>query len=159
MHRWWPSTSISIALTQPPAVLCQVWGCRHAQHLPDRLQGRSGHPLPLGNRPRCLPSAPWRLQRLSLCWLPQHTEVKQIELLFKLAGYSFDHCPFKTLCVLTGKMHATFQPPPPARGAVMPLANAYTHWALLSWKVVTEACPLSRMISALLGLSLTDVSS
>lgn len=87
----------------------------------------SGHPLPLGNRPWCLPAAPQRLQHLSLCWLPQHTEVKQIELLFKLAGYSFDRCPFQTLCVLTGKMHATFQPPPPARGAVMPLANAYTH--------------------------------
>lgn len=95
---------------------------------------------------------------MSLRWLPQRREVKQIELLLKLAGYSFDRCPFETLCVLAGKMHATFQPPPPARGAVMPLANACARRALLSWKVI-EACPLSRTISASLGLSLTDVNS
>lgn len=96
---------------------------------------------------------------MSLRWLPQHREVKQIELLFKLAGYSFDRCPCETLCVLAGKMRATFQPPPPARGAVVPLANVCAHRALLSWKVTAEACPLSRMISASLGLSLTDVNS
>lgn len=114
--------------------------------------------LPLGTGPAALPAAPRRLQQLSLCWLPQHTEVKQIELLFKLAGYRFDRCPFE-MCVWTGKMHATFQPPPAARRAVMPLANAYSHWALLSWKAVAEACPVSRMISASPGLSLTDVNS
>ena len=41
----------------------------------------------------------------------------------------------------------------------MPLANTCTRGALLSWKVITEACPLSRAILASLGLSLTDVNS
>lgn len=56
---------------------------------------------------------------MSLHWLPQRGEVKQIEFLFKLAAYGFDPCPLESSCVLAGSLHATFSPSC-SQGAAMP---------------------------------------
>lgn len=81
---------------------------------------------------------------MSSYWLPQRREVKQIEFLFKLAVYGFD--PLETSSALAGRMHATFQPPPAARGAVLPLAHG-------------EPSLESGLIPASLGLPLAAVNS
>ena len=56
-----PASALPLPKPQPHSAHRAVnrRDCGHVQCLPNGLEGRSGHPVPLGNRPRCFTISSW----------------------------------------------------------------------------------------------------
>lgn len=105
-------------------------GCGHAQSLPNRLGGQSGHPVPLGNRPWCFTIGSWEVVtfELMLAAPAQGGQTNWITLqiswirLWSLSIWDLVCFSWKNACHVPAAS--------PSQGAVMPLADTCTRWAL-----------------------------